>query len=150
MIRLLDKTRIPWFNYFYIFCIIIYAGKATVFARDLGDIRTVGNAFGLVITLLFFIINKVKLTSRYFKTILVFLLYAAVTSINNRMINPFWISQWIIWLTITFGMCKGLGTRLFVTVETILFHLSIISLGLWLLQIFSPSAVEQLVRALEF
>lgn len=150
MIRLLDKSRITWFNYFYIFCIIIYAGKATVFARDLGDIRTFGNAFALLITVYFFIVNKVKFTRKYKISISIFLLYAVVTSINNRMINPFWISQWLIWLTIAYGMCQGLGERLFVTVETVLLHLSMIALLIWVIELIFPSAVVFLVKTFEF
>ena len=100
MIRLLDNTKFSLFNYFYIFCLFIYAGSATVFARDLGDIRTVGNAFALFLTLIFFKYNKVRLSKRFIYSILVFLLYAIVTSLNNQLINPFWISRWLIFLTI--------------------------------------------------
>lgn len=150
MIRLLDKTKISWFDYFYVFCIIIYAGKATVFARDLGDIRTIGNAFGLIITFVFYFHNRIRFNRYYFISILVFLLYATITSFNNHMINLFWISQWIIWLTIAYGLCQGLGSRLFVLVETVLFHLSIIALAFWIIELISPTTVEQIVRSLEF
>ena len=150
MIRLLDKSRITWFNYFYIFCIIIYAGRATVFARDLGDIRTFGNAFALLITVYFFIINKVQFTRDYKISISIFLLYAVVTSINNRIVNPFWILQWLIWLTIAYGVCQGLGKRLFVTVETVLLHLSMIALIIWVIDLIFPSVVEHLVKFFEF
>lgn len=150
MIRLLDKSKISLYNYFYIFCIIIYAGKATVFARDLGDIRTVGNAFALAITFIFFHNNHIDFSRNYLISLFVFLSYALVTSLKNHMISPFWISQWIIWLTIAYGICKAMGTKMFVTIETVLFHLCIIGIFMWLLQLIFPSFVELLVKTLSF
>lgn len=150
MIRLLDKTKTSWFNYFYVFCIIIYAGKATIFARSLGDIQTVGNAFGMIITLLFYLNNNIKFNRYYLISLLVFLIYAGATSLNNKMINPRWISQWLIWLTIAYGMCQGLGKKLFILVETVLCHLCVIALVLWILHLFSPSFLEEIVYSFEF
>lgn len=150
MIRLLDKTKVSWLDYLFVFCIIIYAGRATVFTRDLGDIRTLGNAFALVITFICFVHNRVRFTRQFFISIAVFLLYAILTSIKNKMINPFWISQWVIWLTISFVMCQGLGERLFVIVESALFQLCIIGLILWIIQLVKPVSIELLVRSLNF
>ena len=150
MIRLLDNTKFSLFNYFYIFCLFIYAGSATVFARDLGDIRTVGNAFALFLTLIFFKYNKVRLSKRFIYSILVFLLYAIVTSLNNQLINPFWISRWLIFLTIAYGLCQCLGEKLFVAIETVLFHLSIISLAFWIVHIVNPTLMENLAKTLAF
>ncbi len=150
MIRLLDKTKISFFNYFFFFCIVIYAGKATEFSRDLGDIRTIGNAFALIMTVAFILKNRITFTGNYAKAILVFLIYSVATSINNGMINPLWMSQWIIWLTIAYALCQGFQSKMFVVFETILFHLSIVGLVLWLIQIVSPGFVTQLVKTFEF
>ena len=88
MLTLIDKTtKTSWFNYFFMFCIIaIYGGYATLFARELGDIRTLGNAFALFITIVFFIKNRIRFNQAFWISILVFLSYAAVTSLNNIMI----------------------------------------------------------------
>ncbi len=150
MVRLLDRTKIPLFNYFYIFCIVIYAGKATTFTRSLGDISTIGTAFALLISIVFFLKNNLSFNKNYGKAICVFLLYAAVTSVINRMVNPRWISQWIIWLTIAYFLCQGFQKKLFVAFETVLYHLCIIGIALWGLQILFPGFVTQLVNFLEF
>ena len=149
-IRLLDKTKLSLFSYFYVFCILIYAGNATVFARDLGDIRTVGNAFALLLTVGFYYVRKIPFSRNYVVSLLVFLLYAAVTSLKNHMVNPFWISQWLIWLTIAYGLCRGFGRRLFVVVETVVCHLSIIALCFWVVYLVSPGLMARIVLIFEF
>ena len=128
MILKVHNLQTSVFNYFFVFCLFIYAGSATVFARDLGDIRTVGNAFAMVMSAAFFVLNRIKLGKPYFISIAVFLLYAAITSINNKMINPHWISEWIIWLTMAYLLCQGLKEKLFAVVETVLCILCVISL----------------------
>lgn len=150
MIKLLDNTRISWFNYFYIFCMFIYAGSATVFARGLGEIDTMGNAFALLITVFFYLSNRVRFTKAFFVPILVFLLYAVATSIKNRMINPRWITEWIIWLTIAYGICHGLKKKLFIVVETVLYHLCLIALAFWIVHLINPELIETVVKTLEF
>ena len=150
MVELLDKSRISLFNYFYLACIVLYAGKATVFARDLGDISTIGNAFALLLSIIFYFQNKIVFSKNYAKVIVVFLLYAAATSINNNMINPLWMSQWLIWITIAYFICQGFKERLFVAFETVLFHLSIIGVVLWTIQLVAPNIIAQLVKTFEF
>lgn len=149
-IKLLDKSEISWFSYFYIFCMFIYAGSATAFARDLGDLRTIGNGFAIFITMVFWVLNKIRLSRPYYVSIAVFLLYAAITSINNKTVNPRWISEWIIWLTIAYGICQGLKGRMFVVVETVLYHLCIIALACWVVQIINEDLMTRIVKALEF
>lgn len=128
----------------------IYAGNATVFVRELGDLRTIGNAFAILITIVFWSVNKIKLRRPYYVSIAVFLLYAVITSINNKMINFRWISEWIIWLTMAYGICRGFKRRLFVVVETVLYHLCIISLACWFLDLISPDLMVRIVQTFEF
>lgn len=150
MIRLLDKSKTSFFNYFYIFCIFIYAGSATVFARDLGDIRTFGNAFAMVITVIFFLKNKINFTKPYFISIGVFLLFAVITSVNNKLVNPRWISEWIIWLTMAYGICQGFKDKLFVVVESLLLHLCIIALICWVIHLLMPEIMTEFVKKYAF
>lgn len=150
MVKLLDKSRLSLFNYLYFASIVIYAGKATVFSRDLGNISTLGNAFALLLSIIFFFQNKIVFSKNYVRVIGIFLLYAAATSINNNMINPLWMSQWLIWITIAYFICQGFKERMFVVFETILFHLSIIGVVLWAIQLVAPNMIVQLVKTFEF
>lgn len=148
--RLLDKSKISFISFFFVFCIMIYAGKATVFARQLGDIRTIGNSFALIVTFVFAIFNKVKFTKNYFLSLLVFSVYAIATTINNGIVNMWWYSQWIIFLTMAFVLCRGFGERMFVVIETVLCWLCAISLVCWTINLCAPSFMEGVVKKLSF
>ena len=149
--RLLDKTKISIFCYLFAFCfIVVYAGNATVFARSLGDIRTVGNAFALVITTLFAIVRKVRFGREFFVVVGVFLVYALTTAIVYRNLNLWWISVHILRLTYAYVLCRGLGQRILSVFETIMFHMSIISLIFWTIMLISPSTLSSIVNTFSF
>lgn len=150
MIKLLDNTRISRYNYFYMMCMMVYLGFATVFARSLGNIATWGNTFALIITIIFINKNKVKFKKNYIISILVFLLYALVTTINNGILSPFWITQWLIWLTIAYCIVYTFKDKFFVLFETLIYHLSIISFVFWIIDIIAPSTLNSIASVLHF
>ena len=128
----------------------IYAGSATVFVRQLGDLSTIGNAFGILITVIFWVKNKIRLSQQYYVSIAVFLFYAVITSVNNKLINPRWITEWIIWLTMAYGICQAFKERLFVVVESVLYQLCIIALVFWGIHLIIPDEMPEIVKALQF
>ncbi len=150
MVKLLDKSRTSWFNYFYIVCMLIYAGQATVFARSLGDIRTLGTTFAIFITIVFIFHNGISFSRQYGYSLLVFLLYAVISSINNGQVNPTWIIEWFIKLTMAYCICQYFGSKLFVVIETALFHLSIIALFFWFIHLVAPVFMLNMVKTFEF
>lgn len=150
MIKLLDNTKISKYNYFYMMCMMVYLGYATVFARSLGNIATWGNTFALIITVIFINKNKVKFKKNYIISILVFLLYALVTTVNNGIISPMWISQWIIWLTIAYCIIYTFKDNFFVVLETLIYHLCIISFIFWFLDIVAPSTLNSIASVIHF
>lgn len=150
MIKLLDNTKISWYNYFYMLCMMVYLGYATVFARSLGNISTWGNTFGIIITIIFIYNNKIKFNSKYFISIAIFLIYATITSINNGLVNPLWISQWIIWLSIAYCICYAFKNNLFIIYESVMFQLCIISMIFWTIHIISPETIIRIATTFEF
>lgn len=129
---------------------MIYAGSATQFARDLGDIRTLGNAFALAIISIFIYKNKIHFTKHYFKAIAIFITYALITAVYYRVLSLWWISVHFLLLTYTFIICKGFGRHFFAVFETLLYYLSLISLPFWLLQLMFPDFLSAIVSLLEF
>lgn len=138
------------FNYFFLFWIIIFAGSATVFARSLGDIRTIGNGFALILTLIFINVNKIRFNNHYGIVICVFSGYALATFVNNHLINPFWWSQWLIWLSIAYCICQGFKNTLFKTYEDILLWLCIISIPFWLWLLFDYNSLAMFAKSIAF
>lgn len=150
MIRLTDKIEISLFDYFYFFCIIIYAGSATEFARSFGVLGTVGNAFALVLTFIFLVKNRIRFTTRFLYTIAVFTLYAILTFIQNGIISPLWLGIWWMFFLISYSICYHFGKRVFVVYETIIYHLCIVSIIFWCVYLVAPGIVEQIVDVFQF
>lgn len=150
MIRLLDKTRIPFFDYFYLFALIIYAGNASSFVIELGDIRTIGNAVALLLTFIFASRHKVFIDRQFLIVIAIVTFYSLVVSFATHSFHYFlWeYSRWLIFLYIAFVTCKGYGYRFFVVAETIIYHLCIISLICWVFLLLIPGPFTNLISAI--
>ena len=150
MISLSDKTKISFFDYFYLFCIIVYAGSATIFARSMSTPFTIGNTVVLLLTLVFIGKNKIKFKQHFGIAIFLFTLYAVLTFIQNSQSSPMWLSIWYINLLITYVLSTHYGHKLLNVYETIIYHLCVISLILWGLYLIAPSAIESLVSIFQF
>lgn len=150
MIRLLDKTKIPLFDYFYLLCVIIYAGAASAFVRELGDIRTVGNAFLLILSFLFAFHHRIRLEKSLLIPISILTVYSLCSIAFTHSSNTFlWIySGWIIKFYIAYVVCKGYGFRFFIISETILYHLAIIAIICWILLLIFPSSFTELISSI--
>lgn len=138
MFRLLDNTRISRYTLLYLLIIIIYTANASQFVRLYGDIHrfSEGSIFLLITTIIFIRRNHVVFPKHFLKIVGIFLIYAAITTINNRVINLIWIYKWILGLVIAFSLCQVYGKKIFVAYETILYRLCQISLVLWLALLF--------------
>ena len=150
MIKLIDKTKVPFYDYFYLLCIIIYAGQASALVRQLGDIRTIGNAIALILTIIFAIKKHVKFGISLFGVISFFSVYCIfVTFATNSFYYLLWeYSRWIIYFFIAYVICKGYGSRFFVIAETIIYHLCIIGLICWVLLLVIPQQFTSFISSI--
>lgn len=142
MIKLLDQSKIPLFDYLYLFTVIVYSGLASALVRGFGDIRTLGNAILLFLTIVFAIYKRIAVKKDFIIVISVFVLYSILTIITTGAANTFlWLfSKWIIYLFTTYVVCQGFKYRFFIISETILYHLALIAIIGWLLLLLVPGA----------
>ena len=150
MISLLDKIKIPFFDYFYFFCLIIYAGSATAFARSFGAFGTIGNAFVVLLTLIFIWKRQIRINTRFLYVLSAFTLYAILTFIQNDRLSPLWLGVWWMTFLISYALCSRFGKQIFVVYETIIYHLCIVSLFFWGIYLIAPGVVESIVDIFQF
>lgn len=150
MIRLLDNTTTTKFNYFYLFCIVIFAGNATAFARSLGNPIALGNAIALLLSFLFCYKNKIVIKKNFIYTIIAYSIYAVLTFINNNLMSPMWYCQIVTFLFIAYIICQGYKKSFFVLYETIIYHLSIIAIIFWSVYLIAPGVIETVVSIFQF
>lgn len=150
MVRLLDKSRVSFLSFLYCFVMVLYAGMATKFQRGLGDITSIGNGIALVLTIIVILYERIRFTKQFWLVVGIFLFYGFLTSINNGRISPLWITKWPFLFLYAFVMCQSLKGKLLVTIEQVLFILCLIALGLWAIQVISPSTILSIVKRFEF
>ena len=150
MIKLLDKSKVSSFSFVYCTMVVLYAGLATVFTRDLGNLTTLGNAVGLGVTILLMIRHRITVDRKFGRVIMVFLIYGLLTTVNQGRFSFLWLTKWPILFLIAYVLCHDLKNKLFTTIETVIFILAIISLVLWSIQIVSPSTIHNIVKSFEF
>lgn len=150
MTKLLDGTRHSTFSILYFCTVIIFAASASMFVRLYGNIHqmTYGSVFLLLFTILFIVYNRVKFTKRFFLSVIVLLMYSLITSLQNGVVNFIWIYKWLLALVIAFSICSVFEKKIFVTYETIIYRLSIISLVFWLFHILFPSQILSLFKVI--
>lgn len=142
--------RRQYYNYFYLFWIFIYAGSATVFARSLGDISTFGNAFALCLTLIAIVLNKIKFSTKFVYSIVIFCMYALITTLNNQTINLLWWSQWLVRMLIAYVIIRTFKDKLFYAFEKVLAFFCYCSLFFWILYLIAPDVLLNFASSVHF
>lgn len=125
--------RISFYEYFYMFWILIYTGYASEFVRGFGDIRTWGNGFFLILTIIFAIKQRVSQYKPLMLAIAVFTLYSVVSIAFTHSSEYFrWeYSKWVIYFFSSYVIVRGYGNRFFDISERVLVVLCTIGLIFW-------------------
>lgn len=144
------NTKTTWLDYGYIFLLLIYAGSATVFARSLGNISTFGSWVAIFATAFIVYYRRIRIYKQFYHVTGIFLLYAAVTTINNGLINLMWITQILLYLTIAYVVVQLYGLKFFEIYEKAIYWLCICSLVFWAVELIAPSLVLRIVSILSF
>lgn len=122
---------------------------ASSFVREFGDIRTIGNAVPLALTIIFAVSKKVEFTKDFFYVVCAFTLYTIISLLVTPTKGFLWTySRWIIFFYVAFVIGKGYGYRFFVLAETILFHLAVISIVGWVLLLIVPVPFTNLISSI--
>lgn len=148
--RLLDNTKVDFFNVFFVFVVVIYAASASLFVRKYGDIRTIGSWVYTIFLIAFILRNKLNLERKLIWALFIFFIYALLTTINNGVINAIWINKWILTLLSAYAICKVFGSRFFVIYESILYYLTIIALICWFFHLLLPDIFIPFAHAVSF
>lgn len=128
-----DTPRVSFYEYFYMFWILIFTGYASEFARGFGDIRTWGNGFFLLLTIIFAINQRVYQYKPLLLALGVFTLYSVVSIAFSNSSEYFrWeYSKWVICFFSSYVIVRGYGNRFFEIAERVLVVLCTIGLVFW-------------------
>lgn len=129
-----ENQRIGFYEYFYMFWILIYAGFASEFVRGYGDIRTWGNGFFLLLTIIFAFKQRVSQYKPLLLALGVFTLYSilSIAFSNSSEFFRWEYSKWVIYFFSSYVIVRGYGNRFFEVAERVLSVLCTIGLVFWI------------------
>ena len=131
-----DPKKITFFEYLYVFVLIIYAGKANTFVVSTSLITNpVGVSLIVVISGILAIRGNIIFNKNFYLLICCFFIYFIAISIKYSEIHPTIFLDYFLLFFIAYVTIKALEFNLFKIYEYVLYYLAIIGLLMWGIQI---------------
>jgi hypothetical protein len=124
-----ESQILSWFEYFFIFVLVIYAGRANTFVES-SSIKDnpAGALLPILLSGIIAIKWKIKFDGRFFFLIFCFLVYFVAISMKYSEIHPSFFLTYIFKFFVVYVVIKSLKFNLFKIYEVVLFYLAIIGL----------------------
>lgn len=130
-----DQKAISFFDYFYVFILIIYAGMANIHVRTFSLDKPLPAVLPLFLSLILAIRWKIVFSRRIYLLLFIYFLYFSASTIKYREIHPAFFASLFISFVVTYCTITALKFRLFAIVEELIYYLAIISLVFWGMQV---------------
>jgi hypothetical protein len=128
--------NIPFFDYFFVLVMIIYAGYANEYIRVLSFQDYPGIFFfTIVIAAILFLNHKVVFNKNFFLLLLFYFIYFLALSIKYNSFHPSILINYIVKFFLVYITVKALKIRLLLIYEYLIFFLAIIALVMWTFQV---------------
>jgi len=131
-----EAKKISFFEYLFVFVLIIYAGRANTFVES-GSLT--GNPIGALLPVILSGILalrwNLKFDGNFFLLIFGLGLYFIAISIKDGEIHPSFLMTYLLKFFIVYTVIKALKFNLFKIYEYLLYYLAIIGLFFWCVQI---------------
>jgi len=151
-LKLATKNKnILVFEYFAVFIVIFYAGKANLFVIA---IESWSNILGLVLPIATIaalgLIKGIHFNYKFLLLILGYFLYTVASAIKFGEFHPRFFAINLIKFTMAFVVIGSLRMRFFRIYEDILYYLCLIAISFWFIQNIIPSIFIESLRNFEF
>jgi hypothetical protein len=130
------SQKIAFFEYMYIFILIIYAGRANIYVNynSIKD-SPFWVLLPVVLSGILAIRWKIKFDGRFYILMLGFAIYFIAISLKYREIQPTYLLRYLFLFFIVYSAIKALKLDLFKIYEYLLYYLAIVGLIMWVIQI---------------
>jgi hypothetical protein len=128
--------RITFFEYFVVFVLILYAGRANTFV-DTSSVKNnpIGSALPVILSGILALKWRIKFDSHFFALLFGTIIYFLAISIKYRVFHPTFLLDYFSLFFIVYVVIKTLGFNLFKIYEYVLYYLAIAGLFFWIVQI---------------
>jgi hypothetical protein len=130
-----ELKSITFFDYLFVFVLIIYAGRANTFVES-GSLKDniAGFLLPVILSAILAIRWKVKFDQNFFLLIWGFSVYFIAISIKVGEIHPSFFLHYIFKFFVVYTVIKALKSNLFKIYEHLLYYLAIVGLFMWAVQ----------------
>lgn len=130
-----ELEGITFFDYLFVFVLIIYAGRANTFVES-GSLKDniVGFLLPVILSAILAIRWKVKFDQNFFLLIWGFSVYFIAISIKVGEIHPSFFLHYTFKFFVVYSVIKALKSNLFKIYEYLLYYLAIVGLFMWAVQ----------------
>jgi len=130
-----ELEGITFFDYLFVFVLIIYAGRANTFVES-GSLKDniAGFLLPVILSAILAIRWKVKFDQNFFLLIWGFSVYFIAISIKVGEIHPSFFLHYIFKFFVVYTVIKALKSNLFKIYEYLLYYLAIVGLFMWAVQ----------------
>lgn len=129
------SKKITYFEYLYVFILIIYAGRASTFvlANSVSD-NLIGFFLPLILSIILFIEHQLSLDKQFFKIAAGVILYLICLTIKYHEFYPSLFFRYLSLFFIVFTIIRAFGFSFFFIYEKLIYYLAIVSLFFWGIQ----------------
>ncbi|HEY5123881.1 MAG TPA: hypothetical protein VIK14_09120 [Ignavibacteria bacterium] len=129
------SQRITFFDYLFVFVLIIYAGRANTFVSESFKENPIGILLPIVLSCILAIRWEIIFSKQFYILIFCYFIYFIAISIKYSGIHPTIFLNYFFLFFIVYVVVKGLKFNLFRIYEYLLYCLAIIGLLMWGIQI---------------
>ena len=131
-----DSQKLSIFDYFFVFALIIYSGRANTFVES-GSFteNPVGDLLPVILSGILILRRSVLFDLRFYILLFGFTIYFIAISLKYLSIHPSFLLNYFFKFFIVYAAIKALKYNLFRIYEYVVYYLAIIALVMWSIQI---------------
>lgn len=130
-----SSSEISFFEYLYVFVLIIYGGNASVFVRSFSPEKPIAIILPLGLSVILALRSRIVFNKQIYLLLLGYVLYFVATEIKYKAFHPVFFGQHLVSFLVVYATIKGLRFKFFLIYERVLYYLAIASLAMWLIQL---------------
>ncbi len=146
------NLKVPWFEYLYFFMIVIYAGMASPFTKNMVYYtgQPVGFIIPIIMTIILLIRNPVSFNDTSFLLIIIVItLWQLLQFIKTSYFNASYAFFIYYAIFIAYIIIKVFHFKMFFLYERIVTQLSLIAIIGWLAMIITPNIMAHFIDAIK-
>lgn len=130
-----NSSEISFFEYLYVFVLIIYGGGANIFVRSFSPDKPLAILLPLGLSVILALKSRIVFNKQIYLLLLGYVLYFAATVVKYKTLHLVFFGQLLVSFLVVYVTIKGLRFNFFLIYERILYYLAITSLVMWLIQL---------------